>query len=481
MATTAAVDPVRGDHDLRGLRRRRLRRRLLGPRRRRDQARRTTPRGHRPLDRPGLGGQPRLADLRVRAAVDLLPGGVRLDHADPVRPADARRARASCCAAPSFAFRKAVFRTRDRRNFGAAFAHLLGPGALLLRRRGRRHRLRAGPGRGQGRRPVGQLGQPHLRPRRACSPSASTAYLAAFFLVRDADRLSDETMVAYFRRRATAAAVAAGLVAVVGIFVLSNDAEYLFDGLTSRALPAGDPLRRVRPGRARAGRPRHPARRPPGRRRRGGQPSSWRGAWRSGTTCCPESLTVSAGRRAVGHHHRRAGRHRTRRGPDRARPSCCSTCSTRRRCCPRRACPSQHRDREATAHSRGRRHRPHRPVTGQPPAERADSETHLVDHPQGVGRGRRGLADRQRPAGGRRAGVRAHRGVDDGPEQPVRDLRPGLPDGGGEHHRSGAGDCPGERGRPHRRGLVRGDLRRTGGLQDGSRSGRVPADRSRSR
>ena len=64
------------------------------------------------------------------------------------------------------------------------------------------------------------------------------AYLAAFFLVSDAQRLSDEAMVAYFRRRASAAAaVAAGLVAVVGIFVLSNDATYLFDGLTSRALP----------------------------------------------------------------------------------------------------------------------------------------------------------------------------------------------------------------------------------------------------
>ena len=64
-----------------------------------------------------------------------------------------------------------------------------------------------------------------------------TAYLAAFFLVRDADRLSDEAMVAYFRRRATGAGVAAGVVALVGIFVLANDAEYLFDGLTSRALP----------------------------------------------------------------------------------------------------------------------------------------------------------------------------------------------------------------------------------------------------
>jgi cytochrome bd ubiquinol oxidase subunit II len=64
-----------------------------------------------------------------------------------------------------------------------------------------------------------------------------TAYLAAFFLVRDAGRLSDEAMVAYFRRRATGAAVAAGVVSLAGLFVLSNDAEYLFDGLTSRALP----------------------------------------------------------------------------------------------------------------------------------------------------------------------------------------------------------------------------------------------------
>lgn len=36
---------------------------------------------------------------------------------------------------------------------------------------------------------------------------------------------------------ATTAAVAAGLVAAAGIFVLSDDAEFLFDGLTSRALP----------------------------------------------------------------------------------------------------------------------------------------------------------------------------------------------------------------------------------------------------
>ena len=57
--------PVRRRHDLRDLRWRRLRRRLLGPGRRRHRARRTAPRGDRPLDRPGLGGEPRLADLRA--------------------------------------------------------------------------------------------------------------------------------------------------------------------------------------------------------------------------------------------------------------------------------------------------------------------------------------------------------------------------------------------------------------------------------
>jgi cytochrome d ubiquinol oxidase subunit II len=136
----------------------------------------------------------------------------------------------------SFAFRKAVFRTRDRRNFGAAFAisSVLVPycfgavvGAIA-----------------SGRVPSGgKAGDPWdswVNPTSVLGGVLAvclTAYLAAFFLVRDADRLSDESMVGYFRRRATVAGLAAGLVAVVGIFVLSNDAEYLFDGLTSRALP----------------------------------------------------------------------------------------------------------------------------------------------------------------------------------------------------------------------------------------------------
>jgi cytochrome d ubiquinol oxidase subunit II len=44
-------------------------------------------------------------------------------------------------------------------------------------------------------------------------------------------------MVEYFRRRAIVAAIVVGAIALAGIFVLNADAEYLFDGLTSRGLP----------------------------------------------------------------------------------------------------------------------------------------------------------------------------------------------------------------------------------------------------
>ena len=135
----------------------------------------------------------------------------------------------------SFAFRKAVFATRDRRNFGAAFAvsSVLVPycfGAVV-------------GGIASGRVPSGgKAGDPWdswVNPTSVVVGLLVVcldAYLAAFFLVRDADRLSDETMVAYFRRRATVAAVAAGVAAAVGIVVMQQDATYLFDGLTSRAL-----------------------------------------------------------------------------------------------------------------------------------------------------------------------------------------------------------------------------------------------------
>ena len=136
----------------------------------------------------------------------------------------------------SFAFRKTVFRTRDRRNFGAAFAisSVLVPycfgavaGAIAS------GRVPAG----------GQAGDPWtswVNPTSVLGgvlAVVAVAYLAAVYLVWDARRLSDQSMVEYFRRRAIGASIVAGAVAVVGIFVLRSDAEYLFDELTTKALP----------------------------------------------------------------------------------------------------------------------------------------------------------------------------------------------------------------------------------------------------
>ncbi len=136
----------------------------------------------------------------------------------------------------SFAFRKTVFRTRDRRNFGAAFAvsSVLVPycmGAVA-------GAIAAGrvP-------PEGQAGDPWsswINPTSVLGGLLAVivvAYLAAVYLVLDARRLGDAAMVDYFRRRAVGAAALAGVASVAGIFVLHADAEYVFDGLTSRALP----------------------------------------------------------------------------------------------------------------------------------------------------------------------------------------------------------------------------------------------------
>jgi cytochrome d ubiquinol oxidase subunit II len=136
----------------------------------------------------------------------------------------------------SFAFRKTVFRTRDRRNFGAAFAissvlvpYCMGAivGAVIS------GRVPAG----------GQAGDPWtswINPTSILGgvlAVVSAAYLAAVYLVWDARRFSQPDMEQYFRRRAIVAAVAAGVVAFIGIFVLHAQATYVFHGLTSRALP----------------------------------------------------------------------------------------------------------------------------------------------------------------------------------------------------------------------------------------------------
>ena len=66
---------------------------------------------------------------------------------------------------------------------------------------------------------------------------ATCAYLAAVFLVSDARRAGALDLEHYFGTRALAAGFVAGALAVAGIVALRADARYVYDGLTSDALP----------------------------------------------------------------------------------------------------------------------------------------------------------------------------------------------------------------------------------------------------
>ena len=63
------------------------------------------------------------------------------------------------------------------------------------------------------------------------------AYLAAVFLVYEADRRGDEDLVRAFRARAIGAAAVAGPVSIAGLFVLADDSPRLHDRLLGAALP----------------------------------------------------------------------------------------------------------------------------------------------------------------------------------------------------------------------------------------------------
>jgi cytochrome bd ubiquinol oxidase subunit II len=66
---------------------------------------------------------------------------------------------------------------------------------------------------------------------------ATSAYLAAVFLVSDARRVGADDLERYFTARGLGAALAAGAFAIAGILVLRADARYVFDGLTGDGLP----------------------------------------------------------------------------------------------------------------------------------------------------------------------------------------------------------------------------------------------------
>jgi cytochrome bd ubiquinol oxidase subunit II len=66
---------------------------------------------------------------------------------------------------------------------------------------------------------------------------ATGAYISAVFLVSDAHRAGDPDLERYFSTRALIAALAAGAIALAGIFVYRADARFIYDGLTSEGLP----------------------------------------------------------------------------------------------------------------------------------------------------------------------------------------------------------------------------------------------------
>jgi cytochrome d ubiquinol oxidase subunit II len=66
---------------------------------------------------------------------------------------------------------------------------------------------------------------------------ATSAYISAVFLISDARRAGASDLERYFSTRAQVTAVVTGALAAAGLVVLHRDARFVFDGLTSDALP----------------------------------------------------------------------------------------------------------------------------------------------------------------------------------------------------------------------------------------------------
>jgi cytochrome d ubiquinol oxidase subunit II len=66
---------------------------------------------------------------------------------------------------------------------------------------------------------------------------ATSAYLAAVFLVGDSRRAGDREMELYFEKRALAAGAVAGIFAVVGLIALHSEGHYVYNRLVHEGLP----------------------------------------------------------------------------------------------------------------------------------------------------------------------------------------------------------------------------------------------------
>jgi cytochrome bd ubiquinol oxidase subunit II len=70
-----------------------------------------------------------------------------------------------------------------------------------------------------------------------CLFVATGAYLAAAFLVHDSTAAGEQENASFFARCALGAAIAAGALAVVGVFALDREAHFVYEGLTGPGLP----------------------------------------------------------------------------------------------------------------------------------------------------------------------------------------------------------------------------------------------------
>jgi cytochrome d ubiquinol oxidase subunit II len=136
----------------------------------------------------------------------------------------------------SFAFRKTVTETWQRRIFGAAFAassvitpFFLGAAAGAVAS----GRVPPGVGRGNA---ITSWWNP-TSVLTGILAVIVCAYLAAVYLTADARRSGDSGLTAEFRRRALAAGITAGAVAAAGLIFLHSDAPALAHGLAHRGLP----------------------------------------------------------------------------------------------------------------------------------------------------------------------------------------------------------------------------------------------------
>ena len=192
-------------------------------------------RGHRSLDRTGVGSKPCVADLlfrRLWTGFAEAYASITLTLFVPLAIA----VFGIVLRGSSFGFRKTVFRTRDRRNFGAAFAsssvlvpYCLAPSPV------RSHQVEC-------RQPARRVTRGRVRSIRRRSSVVCWRWRCGPISWRCTWCTTWCVSTTRPWRSTSAAGPSARLswrvlIAAVGVFVLRSDAKYLFGGATTKALP----------------------------------------------------------------------------------------------------------------------------------------------------------------------------------------------------------------------------------------------------